>query len=450
MAKDDNAHPEDAPPRRGRGVKILLLATRATDAPLTGRKAVLRTIVRSCEALGHAVDIAVIGPAGANPRVTPVRAPGMLAVAANIARHFVFGRKTLNECLYWSRRAQRQIARLVADGGHDVVVADMVRTAQYCPPLGVPWVLDLDDLLSDRYVNFADKRDGRTLLGYFSERLPRPIRRTAALLTRRLLLLEARRMATQEAYFAERADSVTLVSPIEARKLSRQLHRPVHDTAMSVDLPPSASPESGVEGHEHADHAVAFLGGLDYQPNLDAVTHFVEHIAPGLAQRGCHVALHVIGNAPLALRPTDPSDSTVYLGYVDDLAETLGHYAIFVAPIVTGGGVKVKVLEAMAHGLAVVATEQAVAGLDVTPNRECIVADDPEQFAAAIDRLDHDADECARLGQAARRFVGARFSRRRLQEKWRVLLADTIAHSQAQTRAQAAAAAASGDPYPMR
>ena len=448
MAKDDNAHPEDAPPRRGRGVKILLLATRPTDAPLTGRKAVLRTIVRSCESLGHAVDIAVIGPAGANPRFASVPAPGIPTVLANVVRHFVFGRKSLNECLYWSPKAQRQIARLVADGGHDVVIADMVRTAQYCPALGVPWVLDLDDLLSDRYANFADTRDGRTLLGYFSERVPRLMRRAAALLTRRVLLLESRRMAAQESYFGERADSVTLVSPAEARKLSGRLQRPVHDTAMSVDLPPPTEPGPVAADHEHTDHAVAFLGGLDYQPNLDAVTHYLDHIAPGLAQRGSHVALHVIGNAPPALRPADPSGSTVYLGYVDDLAETLGHYGIFVAPIVTGGGVKVKVLEAMAHGLAVVATEQAVAGLGVTPNRECIVADTPNQFAAAIDRLDHDADECARLGQAARRFVGQRFSRRRMQEKWRVLLADAIAHGQAQARVQAAAG--SGEPYPTR
>ena len=126
MAKDDNAHPEDAPPRRGRGVKILLIATRPTDAPLTGRKAVLRTIVRSCEALGHAVDIAVIGPAGANPRFTSVPAPGILTVLGNVVRHFVFGRKSLNECLYWSPKAQRQIARLVAAGASNPEIAQQL------------------------------------------------------------------------------------------------------------------------------------------------------------------------------------------------------------------------------------------------------------------------------------------------------------------------------------
>ena len=80
-------------------MKILLLATRDIDGPQTGRKSVLRTIVRNCEALGHTVDIAVMGSMVAGSRCIPVKGPALIEVCVNLVWHFVFGHKSLNECL---------------------------------------------------------------------------------------------------------------------------------------------------------------------------------------------------------------------------------------------------------------------------------------------------------------------------------------------------------------
>ena len=405
-------------------MKILLIATRDIGGLQSGRKMVLRTIVRSCESLGHHIDVVVIGPPDTNPRSISISGPRVGEVFMNLLRHFVLGHKSLNECLYWSDHTQQELDRLVDEGSYDVVVSDMIRTAQYCAQLRVPWILDLDDLLSDRYARLAETPDSRMLLGYFSERLPAPLRRAAAVLAGRLLRVEAKRVASQEVYFSQNADVVTLVSPVEAGKLARQLGRPVHDTAMGIDIPaPSA-----VHHESRQRHAVAFLGGLDYQPNIDAIQHYLDHIAPELERRGCDIELHVVGNAPVALRPADPSARTVYLGYVDNLAATMNRYSVFAAPIVTGGGIKVKVLEAMASGLAVVATEQAVVGLGVTHQRECLVASTPEEFANGIAQLIDDSARCARIGNAARAFVDARFSHPVLREKWRRLLDDAVNH----------------------
>ncbi|MDO9315474.1 MAG: glycosyltransferase family 4 protein [Burkholderiaceae bacterium] len=423
-------------------MKVLLVATRDVDDPQTGRKLVLRTIMRSCTALGHQVDIAVIGSPGLGSSGIPIPGPGVVQVGANLVRHFLLGRKSLNECLYWSRPAQQRIADLVVSGRYDVVVADMIRTAQFCARLRVPWILDLDDLLSDRYAALAAAGRGHNLLGYFSQRLPAPLRRLAAWAAHRLLRVEARRIASQEVHYGMRADAVTLVSSIEAAQLARRLGRVVHDTAMGIDIADAAR----IDHAGRHTHAVAFVGGLDYQLNLDAVTHYLEHIAPELERSGCAIALHVVGNAPVALRPRDPFGRTVYLGYVDDLVSTLGRYAVFVAPIVAEGGIKTKVLEAMANGLAVIATEQAVAGLGITPGTECIVTQTPGEFARAIQRLTNDADACHRLGTAARGFVRLNFSHPVLQRKWQVLLK----HASANFQECAASKVSAVDAKPIR
>lgn len=413
-------------------MNILLVATRGVDGPLTGRKMVLRTILRSCESLGHQIDIVVIGPPHRCSSGIPVPGPGIVRVSANIGWHFILGRKSLNECLYWSRRAQHRIAGLNDCKRYDVVIADMIRTAQFCAELRVPWILDLDDLLSDRYAALAEADDGRTLLGYFSQRLPVALRRLAAWAAHRLLRSEARRIAAQELRFGMLANAVTLVSAVDAAKMARRLGRVVRDTAMGIDIADSA----GVDHSSRHKRSVVFVGSLGYQPNLDAVTHYLEHIAPELERSDCVVALHVVGEAPIALRPTDSFGRTVYLGYVSDLYSTLNRYAIFVAPILMEGGIKTKVLEAMANGLAVVATEQAVSGLGITPGKECIVTRTPAEFAKAIQRLIHDADLCDRLGTAARCFVALNFSHAVLERKWQILLEDAFAN--VQTRAAAA------------
>ena len=407
-------------------VKILLVATRSVEGPRTGRKVVLATIVRSCKALGHQVDIAVIGPSGPSTGGISIQAPGFLRVGHNFMRHFLLGRKSLNECLYWSRQTRRRIAGLVVSGAYDLVVADMLRSAQFCSGLNVPWILDLDDLLSDRYAGLAAAEDGRMVLGYFSHRLPMPLRRSAAWIAHRLLRFESRRIAAQERRFGLLADAVTLVSSIEAAKLARQLGRPVHGTAMGIDVPDLAPIDAS---RRHA-RTVAFMGGLDYQPNLAAVTHYLRCIAPELERLGCSVALHVLGHAPHELRPPDPVGLATYLGYVDDLESTLARYTVFVAPILADGGIKTKVLEAMANGLAVIATEQAVAGLGITPGKECIVTRTPGEFARAVQALIDDADGCRRLGAAAQRFVGLNFSRSVLEIKWQQLLEDAASHFQ--------------------
>ena len=298
----------------------------------------------------------------------------------------------------------------------------MVRTAQFCTHLGRPWVLDLDDLLSERYTQLADAPASPTLLGYFAARLPTWLHKAATRGAQSLLRTEARRITTRELYFGHKANAVTLVSAVEAGKLSGRLGRVVYDTAVGID-------DSGASQKSHASRkktAVLFVGGLDYQPNLNAVRYYLEYIAPALQLLGCEVALHIAGNAPIALRPSAPSQRLHYLGYVDDVAATMQQYSIFVAPILANGGVKTKVLEAMANNMAIVATEQAVGGLNVTHGKECYVANTPASFAQAIQRFSQDTDACAQLARGAKTFVQTHYAHSVLRDKWKLLLKEAV------------------------
>jgi glycosyltransferase involved in cell wall biosynthesis len=104
------------------------------------------------------------------------------------------------------------------------------------------------------------------------------------------------------------------------------------------------------------------------------------------------------------------------LGYVPDLAPLYARAGVFVNPMRGGGGTRLKMLEAMAAGKAVVSTTIGAEGLTLTPGRDVVVADRPEAFAAAVQSLLVDRAEAERLGRAARALVEARY-------RWEVCLA---------------------------
>jgi glycosyltransferase involved in cell wall biosynthesis len=88
---------------------------------------------------------------------------------------------------------------------------------------------------------------------------------------------------------------------------------------------------------------------------------------------------------------------------------------VYVVPLRIGGGTRLKVLEAMAMGKAIVSTALGCEGFDLVPGQELVVADTPAEFDAAVLALLRDPERRARLGRAGRRFAGSRYD-------WRVIV----------------------------
>jgi glycosyltransferase involved in cell wall biosynthesis len=111
---------------------------------------------------------------------------------------------------------------------------------------------------------------------------------------------------------------------------------------------------------------------------------------------------------------------------VADALRRLSDAAFFVAPIVSGTGIKTKVLEAMAIGLPVLATRHAVAGLKVEHKKHCFICEHPAEFSEGMQYLSN-ADAAERMGLAARDYVQAGFSIGVLRQRWSDVLHDLAA-----------------------
>jgi polysaccharide biosynthesis protein PslH len=184
---------------------------------------------------------------------------------------------------------------------------------------------------------------------------------------------------------------------------------------IAVELPPAALDPLG-NGTD-----VLFSGNYIHPPNVVAATRLGKEIFPRVASVRPDARLLLVGpNPPAELRRLGGHNVAV-TGPVDDLRPHLDRASVVVAPLTEGGGMRVKVMEAIASGKVVVGSRLAFEGLDVEAGEQVLVADDDDAFADAVATLLGDERQRAALAGAARRWAEANLVWDRIAEAYEAL-----------------------------
>jgi glycosyltransferase involved in cell wall biosynthesis len=155
---------------------------------------------------------------------------------------------------------------------------------------------------------------------------------------------------------------------------------------------------------------VVFFGLLSYAPNVDGVIYFLQKIWPRVAEARPEARLKIIGGgAPRSLELL-AGPRVELTGFVPDLRPHLAAAAAVVIPLRLGGGTRLKIVEAMAMGKAIVSTTLGAEGIEAAPGRDLLVEDQPEAFADAVNRLLGDPELAARIGQSGRSLAAELYS----------------------------------------
>lgn len=330
----------------------------------------------------------------------PRRHPGVLARAA-------FSPLPLKALRFSNAAMERKVAALCTGGGFDLVHAQNYYAAQYVrrrfPPAKVHYTENFEGALLERSAAHH----------------PNPL--TAA-----LLRIQARRTERYEFEVCRRFDRVYAITRTDLERMrERAPDLPFEYLPASIDtetFQPSPSPVAASD--------LVFVGSLDYFPNIDGLNWFHREVLPRLRARQSDCRLVVVGHRPagiLARLARDPS--VEFAGRVDRVHPFVHRAAVYVVPLRIGGGVRLKILEAMALGKAIVTTSIGCEGIECTPGRHLVVADGAETFAQAVLRLLAYPGERDRLARNARDLVVSRHSIPAVMSRLEVSYQDTIDRS---------------------
>lgn len=396
--------------------RVVLITATETEPRSFGKQVVLGGMLdHLCARLGpDQVHVVLIGRAGIDRPPVPYRRHVIAKPSAADQLAAVAGRvlgpahSSLQEAALWSDATLAALAETLAEVRADLQIWDTMRTGQYARRLGrKPRVLYADDLFSKRYASMLERLDqdaagGRGAkvadpLGEFGKLLPGAAAKVVGRRSvfRRLLQLERTLTARSEERAPAEFDATYLVNAQEAAELRERTGDPTVGTLLPL------LPEPAVRERRWAGGPVfVFLGGLDFAPNRDGLTWFLGTFREQVLAAVPDFRLLVVGrgSANLPAEAAAWGDRVRALGWVDDLDEVLGSCAALLSPLRVGSGTKIKVLEALARGLPVVATRAGVLGLPVGEPDGALVAADPADLPGLLARA---ADPAVNRGLAA-------------------------------------------------
>jgi polysaccharide biosynthesis protein PslH len=225
--------------------------------------------------------------------------------------------------------------------------------------------------------------------------------------------LEMRAWERYERAVARRADAVVVLTVRD-----REAMLPYSPSTPLVVIPLGIeTPERPLDPAGQPPPSILFVGNFHHPPNGEAAVRLARSIFPRVRQRCPEAVLHLVGDAPPGC-PGMAGPGVVVTGRVPSIEPWLDRAAVVAAPLASGGGMRVKVLEALAAGKAVVASPLAAEGLDGAP---LLLAESDEDMAEAIAGLLEDRDRRVALAMNARGWAVAHLGWQRTVDAFEAL-----------------------------
>jgi len=305
-------------------------------------------------------------------------------------QQLLFSRRPDMSWRLWSPRFDEQLKRRLQEP-FDVIEIEGIEMSPYLPTI---------QTAADRPLIIYDAHNAEWILQRraFGADLKKPNRWPAALYS----WFQWTRLRAYEANLLRQVDhTIAMSAPdkVALRDLAPQA--PITIIPNGVDL---AAYGNFRGKSRHFD--LVFTGKMDFRPNIDAMLWFGHHVFPLIQAQRPQTTLAIVGQRPHPrLDVLRQIPGITITGYVDDVRPYIAGASVYVAPLRVGGGTRLKLLEAMAMGKAIVSTPVGAEGFPVENGQELLLAEMPEDFAARVLHLLKNPGQRRELGQAGQKFA---------------------------------------------
>ena len=329
--------------------------------------------------------------------ITTVVPNGTRSVVSRLSRG-VLSRRPLIQSFYYDARLAEKVKNLTSRVAYDVIQIEFPFLAPYLnavePRSRAKKILSMHNIESLRF-------ERELQLAHWGKR-------RLVLLGNHLFFREWEQEALRQ------FDGIITVSDLERTWVQQQAPQTMVDVVPNgVDTEyfrPGSSPAL------KSNPYIVFTGAMDYPPNIDAASWLCSEILPLLQSSAPGIRLKIVGKNPhtrvLELRRRNGVEVT---GTVPDIRSYVAESLALVVPLRSGGGTRLKILEAMALERPVISTTVGAEGLDINPGGNILIADDAQKFVNQIRSLLESPEKAEAIGKAGRRLVTGKYD-------WRVCL----------------------------
>lgn len=304
--------------------------------------------------------------------------------ACQAIRNLLSSTFPLNVDKDFDAKLRARALQLVSEQNFDLLVCDFVQMARNCLGIDIPKLLFQHNVESEIFVRIAQRSSG---------------------IFRNYLSSQARRMSKFEGRAGKDFDTIVAVSERDQHHFQSEYgwnNVDIIDTAVDLEYfrPRQSSPRNGI----------VFVGSMDWMPNIDGVTHFLENVWPHLKRALPDTTFTIVGRNPTDLiRGHNGRNGVSVTGTVDDVRPYLESAAVSIVPLYSGGGTRLKILESMAMCCPVVSTTLGAEGLSIRDNEHLLIRDSDEHLHLALLQLLQDRPQQEQLAQTAFQLVSSRF-----------------------------------------
>lgn len=227
--------------------------------------------------------------------------------------------------------------------------------------------------------------------------------------SRVFLRLYYRNLATRVLKLEKRlVNSIDLLVPISDRDGQSLLA--FRKNLQSITIPAGIDLAGYPANSVKSTHEICFIGALDWIPNQEGLLWFTREVLPHLQSSSPSVKIHIAGrNAPESFVKKLTHPAIHFHGEVEDAGTFLEPFSIMAVPLLSGSGIRIKILEGMARGMCIVTTEVGAEGIPATDGKDILIAGNGRQFAENLLRLMNDPALARSVSIAARQMIKEKF-----------------------------------------
>ncbi len=332
----------------------------------------------------HFVDVAALK--GDFVKRTAMEAvPHRLRVTALGALRNLFSNRSYNIQRFESTVFEKKLTEILKSGNYDIVQLEGLFLTPY---------LEAIRRSSDARVVLRAHNVEHVIWQRLASASQNPLKRS-------YLKLLASRMKKEELAACSAMDAIVPITPVDRDLLvSLGCHVPMQVVPVGIDV--TAYPEPGPPGKEIT---LFHLGSMDWMPNIEGVDWFLDRVLPLLVEQVPGVRVFLAGKRMPDRIMRRADKNLVVNERIADARAFMQDKEVMIVPLLSGGGMRVKIIEGMAAGKAIVSTPVGAEGINYEAGRNILIGESPEAFCHALVQLCRTPASCFHIGREARKLA---------------------------------------------